>query len=301
MTAQDRFDALSHEPLQSVGGGTNKIQFFASVRDIFDNRALLDLLIRRDLKAKYKDSALGFLWTLIKPLTQLLIYWLILGKVLQAERNIPEFAIYIFAGLTAYGLFSEILSSGTSSIVSSSGLIKKVYLPREIFPLAAIGSALFNFVVQFAILVAATILIGSFPLSWRILYIIPAVLLLVILGLGLSLLLSAINVYLRDIKYLVEVATMVLMWASPIVYSWSMVHRILGDGIGMALYTNNPITLAVLGFHKAMWTGGGEPTAQEYPDNLMLSLWVAIGISTLITLVSHAVFRKLQGNFAQML
>ena len=121
-------------------GGT-----FGIVREIFAHRQLLDLLIRRDLKSRYKDSALGFVWTLIRPLTQLVIYYFVIGQILGAARSIPEFAIYVFSGLTVYGLFSEIVAAPPPRSSANAGLIKKVYLPREIFPLASVGSALFNF------------------------------------------------------------------------------------------------------------------------------------------------------------
>ena len=128
---------LASEPLVPAGpvsgfvGGTAD-----SVRGVWRYRELLDLLVRRELKARYKDSALGFLWSLIRPLTQLLIYYIAIGKFLGAERSIPDFAIYIFTGLTAWALFSEIITTGTGSIVANGGLVKKIYLPREVFPLS---------------------------------------------------------------------------------------------------------------------------------------------------------------------
>ena len=138
---------LAAEPLVPAGPVTGFVGGTAdSVRGVWRYRELLDLLVRRELKSRYKDSALGFLWSLIRPLTQLLVYYIAIGKFLGAERSIPDFAIYIFTGLTAWGLFSEIISAGTGSIVANGGLVKKIYLPREVFPLSVIGSAFFNFV-----------------------------------------------------------------------------------------------------------------------------------------------------------
>lgn len=291
---------LEREPFRQVGGRSQSIKgSFDSVIDIFRHREMLGLLIRRDLKSRYKDSALGFLWTLVRPLTQLVIYYLVIGQFLGAARNIPDFAIYIFAGLTAYTLFSEIVATGTSSIVSNSGLIKKVQLPREVFPLASVGSALFNFLIQLGILLAAALVLGVFPTGLNLLYAIPSLVLLVVVGTAFALLLSAWNVYLRDIGYLLEVVLMVMLWASPIVYSWGMAKAVLGPSIALEIYTNNPLTLAVLGFHKAFWVGG-EGVA-EYPDQLLLRLLIAIGISLVLLVISQRVFTRLQGNFAQEL
>jgi len=270
-----------------------------SLREIFSNREMLSLLIRRDLKSRYKDSALGFVWTLVRPLTQLFIYYIVIGKFLSAERGIPDFAIYVFTGLTAYGLFSEIVSNGTSSIVGNAGLIKKIYLPREIFPLASVGSAIFNFLNQFLILIVATIALGVFPATIDIVYFVPALLVLLIFGTAFGVLLAAVNVYLRDVQYLVEVLLLLALWASPIVYSWEMVKEYLGPGLALEIYTNNPITLSVLGFQRALWTSGHGIV--ETPADLMLRLGIAFVAGLVLLVVSQRVFARLQGNFAQAL
>ncbi|WP_431220446.1 ABC transporter permease [Leifsonia xyli] len=298
MTALDRYRALSNEQLVTVSGDDKSGGSWAAVRDIFRHRELLSLLVRRDLKSRYKDSVLGFVWTLVRPLTQLLIYAIVIGKVLGAAKGIPDFAIYVFTGLTAYGLFSEIIGGTTASIVGNAGLIKKIYLPREIFPLASVGSAGFNFLIQFAILLGATIAIGKPPLHAETWYLIPSVLLLLLYGTAFGLLLSAVNVYLRDIQYLVEVILLLLLWASPIVYSWSMVAKALGHGILLDIYTDNPVTLAVLGFQKAMWVGG-QGTA-VYPDFLLGRMAIAFVVGLLLLFGFQRVFARLQGNFAQV-
>ncbi|MBD8659000.1 ABC transporter permease [Frigoribacterium sp. CFBP 8754] len=296
-TVSERFARLRDEPMVPAGrpaGGT-----WGSVREVFQQRQLLDLLIRRDLKSRYKDSALGFAWTLIRPLVQLGIYWLILGQILGSARAIPEFAIYIFAGLTLYGLFSEIVSGATGSVVANAGLLKKVYVPREIYPLSAVGGALFNFFIQLVILLLATLAFQSFPATTGILFFFPATLIILVWGTALGILLSALNVYLRDMAYLVEVLMMLLMWASPIVYSWQMVFSRATEGPWawvLPLYTNNPITLGILGFHRAFWTAGGP---DQYPDHLLLRMCIAIVVGLVALFFCQRVFARLQGNFAQ--
>ena len=142
-----------NEPLRrigrdnSLGRGT-----WMSLVEVFDHRELLGRLVSREVRAKYKNSSLGIVWSLMRPLAQLLIYYVAIGQFLGAARSIPDFAIFVFTGLTAWALYSEIVTAGTNSIVNNSGLVKKVYVPREIFPLAAVGASIFNFVVQFAIL-----------------------------------------------------------------------------------------------------------------------------------------------------
>lgn len=299
MNAQERFAALEQQPFRSVSARSNTLgASLTSVVNIFRHREMLNLLIRRDLKSRYKDSALGFVWTLVRPITQLLIYYIVIGKFLRAAEGVPNFAIYVFSGLTAYGLFNEAISGATSSIVGNSGLIKKVYLPREVFPLASVGSALFNFFIQLGVLLIASFFFGVFPLSPDLLYAIPSILVLVVYATALGIMLSAVNVYLRDIGYLMEVLLLVMLWASPVVYAWSMAKRVLGPGLLLEIYTNNPITLSVLGFQRAFWNGHENA---EYPEQLLLRLVVAFLIGLVLLLVSQRVFARLQGNFAQEL
>ncbi len=291
--------------------------FFRAAGDIVRQRELLVLLVRRELKARFKDSSLGFLWSLIKPLTMLLIYFVAIGQFLGAARAIPDFAIFVFAGLTLWGLYSEIITTGTGSIINNSGLIKKVYLQREIFPLAAAGSAVVNFLIQFAVLIAAVLVLQQFPISWNLLYLPVAVAIVLVYGVALAFLLSALNVYLRDIQYLVEVGMLVFFWASPIVYSWSfVVDAATRTGLGWItdLYLLNPVSTAMLAFQRGIWKAGSEERvvgvdaltgaetvipAQPWPADLDLRLLITFVIGLLLFVVGQRIFHRLQGNFAQ--
>lgn len=309
VSREARLATLDFEKIGQPGGGAVS-GFVRSAQDIFRRRELLDLLIRRELKARYKDSSLGFLWSLIRPITLLAIYWIAIGQFLGAARSVPDFGIFVFAGLTIWGLYSEIVSSGTTSVLSNGGLIKKVYLPREIFPLASAGSALFNFAVQFAVLAAGVLLLSHVHVDWTLLYIPVAVAIVAIYGLAMAVLLSAINVYLRDVQYLVEVGIMIFFWASPIVYAWSFVTKAAHD-LAMPwieqVYLLNPITVAIMAFQRGVWAPGSEATElngemippQPWPADLDLRLLV-IGVFGLVFLwIAQRVFARLQGNFAQ--
>lgn len=294
----DRSARLLTEPWQQAGGATSGVTgTIGSIREIWEQRRLLRLLTGRELKSRYKDSAGGFLWSLAKPLTQLFIYYLVIGQFLGAARGIENFAIYIFAGLTVYTLFSEIVGAGTGSIIANQGLVKKVYLPREIFPLAAVGSALFNFAVQFVILLIAAGVLGTLAFGPQLLFGLGALLLVLVWGTALGLLLGALNVYLRDIQYLVEVVLLLLMWASPILYSWQQAAAVL-PGWLLEIYVNSPITLAVLGFQEAFWSeaSNGVPL-----PHLALRMLIAGAIGLLALFGAQRVFSRLQGDFAQEL
>ena len=259
-------------------------------------RELVGLLVQREIKSRYKDSALGVVWSLFRPLVQLMIFYIAVGKFLGAERSIPEFAIFVFAGLTAWGLFYEVLQGATGSIVSNAGLIKKVYLPREIFPLAATGSALFNFGVQFLVLLAATVVLGRAPLTLEFFYAPLAAVLLLAFAFAIGLLFSAVNVYFRDMQHLVEVLLLVLFWASPIVYSYEFVHKLLQGNWLEQIYLANPITIGVMGFQRGMWIAG---TDQMWPADLTLRMVLLTFLSIALVWVSQRIFARLEGNFAQ--
>lgn len=297
--AEQRLAQIAQEPLVAVGPQRGVATgTLTSIRDIWAYRELAGLLVRRELRARYKDSSLGFVWSLFKPIAQLAVYFLVIGEILGFARGIPEFAIYIFAGLTVWGLFNEIVAGGTGSIVANSGLVKKIYLPREVFPLSTVGAALFNFGIQFVVLTVGTLIAGSFPAWRRVLYVPLGLLLVVSFATALAILLSALNVYLRDIQHLVEIVTMILFWASPIIYPYEMVAERLGGGIIEQIYLSNPVTLAVMAFQRGMWVAGADET---FPPDLSTRLLVATGISLVLLWVAQRVFARLEGNFAQEL
>lgn len=301
MDTTERFARLAETPFITTNArGLDLPVRGGKLREIWDRRDLLGLLVRRDLQARYRDSVLGFLWTLIRPIVQFLMYYLVLGQFLRAAEGIPQFAIFLFAGLTIYSFFAEAVQGSTSSILANAGLVKKIYLPREIFPLASVGAAGFMFLVQCLVLLGGAIIFRALPASVEMLWFFPAVLLILVYGLAFGILLSALNVYLRDVQYVTDVVMMLAMWGSPIVYAWTMVSnafRTLGlPSWALEVYTNNPITLGVLGFRKAFWGAG---TDADYPDNLLLRMAIAGVIGLVLLVISHRVFTRLQGNFAQ--
>lgn len=298
-----RFARISEAPYAVVdANGRRTTGRLGKVGEILKRRDLLNLLVRRDLQARYRDSFLGFLWTVIRPLIQFLMYFIVLGQFLRAAEGIDNFAVYLFSGLTLYVFFNDMVFGATGSILQNGGLVKKIYLPREIFPLASIGGAGFMFLVQLGVLVVAALLFRALPEPAEMLWFFPSVILITIYGLAIGLLLSALNVYLRDIQYLTEVVLMLAMWGSPIVYSWRMVQDVivrfqLPEWV-LDIYASNPLTIAVLGFHRAFWGAG---TLEDYPAQLGLRMVIAGVVGLVLLVISHRVFTRMQGNFAQEL
>lgn len=300
--AQLRIAELSSIPLVVREPTANPfVAFKQTLSELVSRRYLLKLLVKREITARYKDSALGFVWATIKPLTQLMIYYLVIGSFLGAARSLENFGVFIFAGLTIYGLFADSVTLMTQSIVNNDGLIKKIYLPREIFPLSTLGSTLFNFGIQFVILLIASLVAGTITWGPQLLYIPFSTLLVLIWATGLGLMLSAWNVQLRDIGFMSEVILMLLMWFSPIVYSWTFVRDTLsGSQYAWAydLYMASPITIAVLGYQEAFWATGSNG---ETPPHLVIKTVIATLVGLVFLFLGQRVFSKHQANFAQEL
>jgi len=300
-----RFATLAAEPFIDVSKSQG---FFRdtinSVSDLVSHRELLGRLVKREIRARYKDSKLGIVWSLFRPLISLIIYYFAIGKVMGAARNVPDFAIFVFVRLTIWMLYSEILSGAVRSIVDNSGLVKKVYLPREIFPLSAIGSALVNFGIQLVVLLVGIAVLSTYRLSPGLLMAPLSVLVLLVFSTAIALIISAWNVYLRDVQHFVEIYLLIFFWVSPIVYPFTYVHRILQGNWAEQIYLSNPVTLAIMATQKALWSGGATstgPLAQYWPPDLDVRLLVALGVSVVLLFIGQRVFARLQGNFAQEL
>lgn len=299
----DRFTRLAAEPFTTIDArGMRTGGRWGKVGELYRRRELLLLLIRRDLQARYRDSFLGFLWTVIRPLVQFLVYYFVLGQILGAARGIDNFAIYLFAGFTLYTFFADVIFGATGSIIGNAGLVKKIYLPREIFPLGSIGAASFMFLVQLGVLLVAAIVLNALPAPVDMLWFFPSLGMVLVWGIATGLLLSALNVYLRDIQYLTEVVMMLAMWASPIVYSWNMVKNVvetysLPEWL-LEVYLLNPLTVGVMGFHRAFWGSG---TEADYPPMLGLRMLIMGVVGLVFLWFAHRAFTRMQGNFAQEL
>ena len=277
------------------------------IREVWTYRELLRNLIVKELKVKYKDSALGFFWTLVRPLLYLLVYSVAIGIFLGAGRTIPDFGVYLFTGLLVWTLFTDVVGGATGAIVSNAGLVKKVYFPRELLTFSVVGAALINALLQVVVLIGAYVVTRQFP-PVSDLYLVPlAVAVLVLFSTGLGLILGAVNVYLRDVEYLVEVGLLLWFWMTPIVYDWTKVRQQLVIDHHLEwlfqIYMANPMTNIVLAFQRALWPAGHTPegSAFFYDGDLALRLGVLAVASLVLLWVAMKVFDKAQGNFAQEL
>ncbi|MCB5273850.1 Teichoic acid translocation permease protein TagG [Arthrobacter sp. SO5] len=271
--------------------------------DVYGDRFLLKLLVRKEIKIRYRGSVLGLMWSYVKPLMQFLIYFIALGIFLNLERGTPNYAIYLFSGIVLVNFFTESLSNATRSIVDNRDLIRKIYLPRELFPVATVWVSAAHFLPQLLVLIGACLFVGWTPSILQIAAAILIFVMVAVLGTGLGLMFGAVNVYFRDSENIVDMIVMVVTWASPVLYVWTMVERVMGEWFWV--YMLNPMTVAVEVFHWTFWEPtlkANQPVSDTMPPDL-LNFWLPVSmiISVAILFIGQLMFRRLSVHFAQEL
>jgi ABC-2 type transport system permease protein len=276
------------------------------LRDVYGSRFLLKLLVRKELKVRYRGSVLGLLWSYVKPGVQFIVFYVALGVFLGLEQSptnksgLPNYAIYLFSGIILINFFTEALGNASRSIVGNGGLIKKIYLPRQLFPVASVWVSAVHFFPQLVILLIACVFSGWHPTVLQLLAAVAGFIMVTLLSTGLGLLFGAANVYFRDSENFVDMLLMIATWASPVMYSWTMVQNKLGE-TWFSIYQLNPMTTAVETFHYAFWLPTTDGSAGIPPH--LLSLWIPVGlvVSAAVLLWGQLTFRRLEGRFAQEL
>lgn len=269
---------------------------------------LLQALIMRELRTRYRGSYLGWVWALAKPLVMLFIFGLIIGVFLGAARAIPEFMLFIFVGLISWNLFAAVVTGCIASVPASGALIAKVNFPRILLPLAAMVVAMVDALIQGAVLVLGYVIVGSWPSLASLLYLAPALGVVLLFGAAAGLFLSALNVYARDVGFLTEIVLQVGFWLCPILYSYNFVVQ-AADAYGLPsdwatrIYLLNPMADAVLGFQRALWPPGSTPegAALSFPGELGLRLGILTAVGAILAVLAAVFFTRLSRNFAQEL
>ncbi len=284
--------------------------------DVVRWRYLLHLLVRTGVSTRYRNSILGWTWSYVRPAAQFLVFWIVLGVFMKLDHGIPNYPVYLFSGIVVINLFSEAYKNATTSIVGNASLVRKIFLPRELFAVSAAIVALVHFLPQVGLLIAVSLFLGwaAHVSVMSILAILAAVVIVITFALGLGLLFGAINVRFRDAENVVELLLLLATWASPVLYAWTMVQdavvtRFQFPSWLVELYLLNPITQAVELFHYGFWRPATEGTvsAAGYAGSAMVDLPPLLGWNTLWTfliavatlLIGQLVFRRLEGRFAQ--
>lgn len=231
--------------------------------ELYNYRDLIRNLVSRDLKTRYKRSYLGILWSLLNPLLVIIVYTLAFDYIMKIK--VRDFPMFFMCGYLPWSYLAASLSISLTSLSDSSSLIKAVYFPREILPISIIFSCLFHFLITFIFVFPILMIYGYYP-QWTILYL-PAVIILQTLFIfGLSLFLSSIHVFFRDIRYILDVILILWFWLTPIAYPISLIPDKF-----LFLYKLNPMALFVMAYRGALLNSG----------SLGPKYWIAIVIAAL--------------------
>ncbi|QUX30073.1 ABC transporter permease [Nocardiopsis akebiae] len=262
---------------------------------VWEHRKVVGLLVRRDLKVKYQQSVLGYAWTMLEPLALTGVYFVVFGVILNAQRGMPEdapggFLLFLVAGILPWNTFGAILSEAPRAMITHAKLITTMKVPREIFPIATVGTKFAEYLLTWPVLIIFVIFLGGRP-SWEgVLVWLPlAVVLQFAFGLGLTLFLSAVNVLLRDVERLVRIASRILFYGSAILFPATMVlDSTTVPEWAKTLFQLNPL-LGIFEMHRAVWFAGFDELT---PSTLALTSSV-VG-SVLMLIIGYWTFRRLE-------
>lgn len=208
---------------------------------------LIQQLVQKEVKARYKQSIMGYAWVLINPLAQLAVYTFVFSVVIRFQTTDIPYPLFLFSGILPWSFFNSALSSATMSLVEQAPLLRKVRFPREIIPLAAVLGKLVDFLFSFCLLLLLLV-VYRIPLSFTFMFLIPVIFIQFIFMFGLSLILSASNLFYRDIQYLVNLIFMVWFYLSPVIYPTSQV-----PSQWQVLYHFNPLSGILEGYRYALF------------------------------------------------
>ena len=275
------------------------------LRSMVEQRELLRSLIARELRQRYKGSVLGWGWALVRPLVMLLVYGVAIGVFLGANASVPDFAIYLYSGLLGWTFFATILSGSVLSLPQNSDLISKAKFQKELLVIAVLVVALFDLLIQSSILLIGYVWMGDWPHWQNLHWLVWGILLLGVLGLALGLLLSAANVYFRDVGYLTEVLLQIGFWTVPIVYTYATVAKSLAAfPVLVSAFAANPLTAALTSFRLALWPPADGPVGSSLilPETTLPWLLGFSVVGSLVVLwLAQRFFARISGNMAQEL
>jgi ABC-type polysaccharide/polyol phosphate export permease len=273
----------------------------APFSELSGSRDLLLNLTLRELRGKYKRSALGWFWSLLNPLATMLIFTVVFQYFLRIDvppgdpSRLDNFAFFLVVGLLPWNFLSLAINGAMVSLTGNSNLIKKVYFPREALVTANVASWFVSFLIEMAVLAVALVIVGNFVLPWLV----PVLLIAVVqtaFVLGIGLVLSAVNVYFRDVQHLLGIFLQFWFYATPVIYPLDVVPktaRLLGQVIPLrTLYGLNPMVQFVEAYRDCMYD-------LRLPSLGRTAYLVAVAVVTLAA--GMAVFARLEPKLAEEL
>ena len=262
------------------------VQYEGPLRELFRFRQLVQMLVVRELKVRYKRSIFGLLWTMLNPLLLMVVYTVVFTTIMPT--TIPDFSIFLLSGLLPWLLISTALLQGMNAVLGNQDLIKKIRLPQAVFPLSVVGSNLVNFVLSLLPLFLVMLVLGH-PLKPALLFLPVAAVVLTAFAAGVTLFFASATVFFRDVRHLTEVLLQILFYLSPVLYDAQQVDRVASRAWWAPLFRSvlrlNPLSYLLPLVRDPVYLG-------ELPPAETIGLAVLCAATTLVA--GYAVFRRLE-------
>lgn len=242
-------------------------------------------LVKRDLRGRYKGSVLGFLWTFLNPLLQLIVYTFVFSTVMRA--GIEDYYLFLFVALVPWNYFSTSVAGGAGCITGQQNMVNKIYFPREVLPISHVLSQLINMLLSFIVVILVLLVAGK-GINLAVWWYLPIIVLQeTLLAFGLTMLVSAITVYFRDMQFLLNVIMMAWQFLTPVMYTVDMVPEEL-----RGIFYLNPMTPIIVAYRDVFYY-------KQAPELHTFIMGTVMGVVILI--IGWATFGKLKKRFAEVL
>ena len=246
------------------------------LKEMYEYREMIFSLVKKDLRGRYKGSVLGFMWTFINPLLQLLVFTLVFSIIMRA--NYEQYYLFLFVALVPWMFFGSSVQDGSTCIMRESNMVKKIYFPREVIPISTVTSAFINMILTFVVVFIVLLISGR------------GINLVALLYLPIGLIVSALTVYLRDLQYILGIVVMALQYMTPVMYGADMVENANVPQILKTIFNLNPMTPIINIYRQILYY-------KEIPD--LSTLLVAIITGVVFVILGAIIFRRLQRGFAE--
>ncbi len=255
------------------------------IRELYAYREMISSLVKKDLRGRYKGSVLGFLWTFINPICQIIIYTMVFSVIM--DSGIDNFYLFLIVGLIPWIFFSSSINGGAVSIIIQQDLVKKIYFPRKVLPISYVTSSFVNMLFSFVI-IFAVLFVSGFGVNIFALVFLPLVMIIeYILALGIALICAACTVFFRDLEHILGIITMAWMYLTPIMYSVDMIPKKI-----LPIFNLNPMTPVITAYRDILYF-------KNIPNIETLIQALCAGLA--IFFLGIFIFSKLQRNFAEEL
>ncbi len=256
------------------------------LKTLYNFRDLLWMWTRREIKIRYKQSAIGGLWAILQPLSLMIVFTLVFSLLARVPTNGVPYPIFSYVALLPWTFLATSMAFAIPSLVNNMNLVTKIYFPREILPIASVGAALFDLSVA-SIVFISLLVIYKIRLTWVVLWIPLLLLVQILLTLGIVLFFSAVNVFYRDVRFVIPLITQLWLYATPIIYPVSLVPERFRD-----LYMLNPMAGLIDSYRRVILLG-------HLPDAGHLG--PAVAISLVVCFIGYYYFKRIEWQFADII